>query len=325
MTLDQHNPYSMYNPRQLEDQAPGHDCCNDSARKKQSKVRDCTYKVIPLCATLLITFSSGGILLSTLAYNSPLPRNGVIAVSVILGFLAVLWAMGRLKIYRDHHYTHASRLERARALCRWARCNDDESITNLVLESRPNYAQVPAHGRVNPATPTPPPRFPARQGPDARTQPHRSAQPGRAALPMHLEMSGPYPARAPADVRGEPAADLPPATPARPRPAAVRERQQQHPPQSPPPGAGYYAPYRRPGPPRGARPPPWQQQQQQRGGSATRAAPPAETSAARSSLRADLVLHPSVPGSQAFRAPEQDARLYDEREQGGERRRGGEG
>ncbi|KAI1864858.1 uncharacterized protein JN550_008678 [Neoarthrinium moseri] len=73
-------------------------------------VHDCTHRVIPLCAACLVIFSTGAIMVCTLAYEKPLPRGGVIAVSSIFGILTLLFLLGSIKLYRDRMYAHRPRL-----------------------------------------------------------------------------------------------------------------------------------------------------------------------------------------------------------------------
>ena len=67
-------------------------------------VRDFTYRVVPLCALILVFFSDGAILVCTLAFDKPIPRQGAIVVSGILAVLFLLFGIGGMYIYHRRYY-----------------------------------------------------------------------------------------------------------------------------------------------------------------------------------------------------------------------------
>ncbi|KAI2633876.1 hypothetical protein GGS21DRAFT_490789 [Xylaria nigripes] len=71
-------------------------------------VRDMTYKIIPFCGSFLVVFSIGAILVSTLAFNKPIPHQGTLAVSIILLTFFVLFCVGFMYLYLRRFRLHAS-------------------------------------------------------------------------------------------------------------------------------------------------------------------------------------------------------------------------
>ena len=67
-------------------------------------VRDFTYRVVPLCALILVFFSDGAILVCTLAFEKPVPKRGVIVISVMLAVLFLLFGVGGMYIYHRKYY-----------------------------------------------------------------------------------------------------------------------------------------------------------------------------------------------------------------------------
>ncbi|RYO93584.1 hypothetical protein DL762_001022 [Monosporascus cannonballus] len=67
-------------------------------------VRDVTYRVIPICAVILAFFSDGAILVCTLAFDKPVPRQGAIGISITLAVLFFLFGLGGMYVYRKEHY-----------------------------------------------------------------------------------------------------------------------------------------------------------------------------------------------------------------------------
>ncbi|RYP60704.1 hypothetical protein DL769_008008 [Monosporascus sp. CRB-8-3] len=67
-------------------------------------VRDITYRVIPICAVILVFFSDGAILVCTLAFDKPVPRQGAIGISITLAVLFFLFGLGGMYVYRKEHY-----------------------------------------------------------------------------------------------------------------------------------------------------------------------------------------------------------------------------
>ncbi|KAI1130899.1 hypothetical protein F5Y10DRAFT_288334 [Nemania abortiva] len=71
--------------------------------------RDITYKAIPFCAFCLVVFSAGGILVSTLAFDKPLPHQAAIVISSILLSFFVLFCIGSMYIYFRKFQPHVSK------------------------------------------------------------------------------------------------------------------------------------------------------------------------------------------------------------------------
>ncbi|RYP13963.1 hypothetical protein DL767_010485 [Monosporascus sp. MG133] len=67
-------------------------------------VRDVTYRVIPICAVILVFFSDGAILVCTLAFDKPVPRQGAVGISIMLAVLFFLFGLGGMYGYRKEHY-----------------------------------------------------------------------------------------------------------------------------------------------------------------------------------------------------------------------------
>ncbi|RYP79721.1 hypothetical protein DL770_006563 [Monosporascus sp. CRB-9-2] len=67
-------------------------------------VRDVTYRVIPICAVILVFFSDGAILVCTLAFDKPVPGQGAIGISIMLAVLFFLFGLGSMYVYwKDDH------------------------------------------------------------------------------------------------------------------------------------------------------------------------------------------------------------------------------
>ncbi|KAI1504120.1 hypothetical protein F5X99DRAFT_424165 [Biscogniauxia marginata] len=75
-----------------------------NATYKTSYVRDITYKVIPFCSIFLVVFSVGAVLVSTLAYGKPVPKQGTIVISSMLGVLFFFFCIGGIYLYHEKHY-----------------------------------------------------------------------------------------------------------------------------------------------------------------------------------------------------------------------------
>ncbi|KAI0024537.1 hypothetical protein F4780DRAFT_725762 [Xylariomycetidae sp. FL0641] len=67
-------------------------------------MRDITYKAIPFSGGVVLVFSVGAILVATLTYHRPLPRQATIAVSVTLLVLFVLFLLGVVCLYHEKHH-----------------------------------------------------------------------------------------------------------------------------------------------------------------------------------------------------------------------------
>ncbi|RYP00164.1 hypothetical protein DL764_006595 [Monosporascus ibericus] len=66
-------------------------------------VRDVTYRVIPICAVILVFFSDGAILVCTLAFDKPVPRQGAVGISIMLAVLFFLFGLGGMYVYWKEH------------------------------------------------------------------------------------------------------------------------------------------------------------------------------------------------------------------------------
>ncbi|RYP25873.1 hypothetical protein DL768_011637 [Monosporascus sp. mg162] len=67
-------------------------------------VRDVTYRVIPICVVILVFFSDGAILVCTLAFDKPVPRQGVVGISITFAVLFFLFGLGGMYVYpKEHH------------------------------------------------------------------------------------------------------------------------------------------------------------------------------------------------------------------------------
>jgi hypothetical protein len=107
-------PLAADDPRELESGTAHFDPSSVDGRavNSTSKWQDCTFRVIPLCATVLVIFSIGGGL--AYAFNKqPLPRDAAVGVSITFLFLGLSFAIGCLKMYHDTHESHISRLDPA--------------------------------------------------------------------------------------------------------------------------------------------------------------------------------------------------------------------
>ncbi|KAJ8131647.1 hypothetical protein O1611_g1978 [Lasiodiplodia mahajangana] len=72
-------------------------------------VRDITYKAIPFCAFSLVVFSAGAILVSTLAFDKPIPHKAAIVVSSILLSFFLLFCTGLVYLYFRKFHPHVSK------------------------------------------------------------------------------------------------------------------------------------------------------------------------------------------------------------------------
>ncbi|KAF2970061.1 hypothetical protein GQX73_g3503 [Xylaria multiplex] len=72
-------------------------------------VRDITYKVIPFCCFSLIIFSVGAVLVSTLAFDKPIPHQGALVVSILLLSFFVLFGIGITYLYYRKSHAHVSK------------------------------------------------------------------------------------------------------------------------------------------------------------------------------------------------------------------------
>ncbi|KAI1490368.1 hypothetical protein F5X96DRAFT_556286 [Biscogniauxia mediterranea] len=82
----------------------GQDGIQRNAKHNTNYVRDITYKVIPFCCVFLVVFSVGAILISTLAYEKPVPQQATIVVSSMLGAFFLLFCIGGIYLYHEKHY-----------------------------------------------------------------------------------------------------------------------------------------------------------------------------------------------------------------------------
>ncbi len=78
-------------------------------RVRPDYLQDFTYRVIPLCAVILVFFSDGAILICTLAFDRPLPRKGVIVVSGMLAVFFAIFGIGGMFIYRRRYHPPLSK------------------------------------------------------------------------------------------------------------------------------------------------------------------------------------------------------------------------
>lgn len=103
-------------------------------------VREFTYRVIPICVAILVIFSDGAILLCTLTFDQPIPRQGVIIVSIILAVLLVLFLLGGMCVYYQKIHSRQRALGQslppsdAARIRRWARAirRTQVRLTNLM-------------------------------------------------------------------------------------------------------------------------------------------------------------------------------------------------
>ncbi|KAI0124392.1 hypothetical protein BJ170DRAFT_712483 [Xylariales sp. AK1849] len=152
---------SLSTPDELEAQQP-HQSAKQFEYNKPSYVRDCTYKILPLCISVLVIFSIGAVMVCTLGFDKPVPRQGLVVVSIIFWSLVFLFIVGFIKMYHDQHHSHISRVEYPRRAARvmlkrfstW--CFEDEKEkqnAQLSLAAGLNYPQrdafeVPGHERA---------------------------------------------------------------------------------------------------------------------------------------------------------------------------------
>ncbi|KAI1138718.1 hypothetical protein F5Y05DRAFT_425083 [Hypoxylon sp. FL0543] len=67
-------------------------------------IRDITYRVIPFCMAVLIIFSVGIIVVSTLHFDQPVPHEGTFVISILLAVLFFLFCIGIAYLYKKKHY-----------------------------------------------------------------------------------------------------------------------------------------------------------------------------------------------------------------------------
>ncbi|KAI1415303.1 hypothetical protein F5Y13DRAFT_187404 [Hypoxylon sp. FL1857] len=67
-------------------------------------IRDITYRVIPFCVAVLIIFSVGIVVVSTLHFDQPIPHEGTLVVSILLAVLFFLFCIGVVYLYKKKHY-----------------------------------------------------------------------------------------------------------------------------------------------------------------------------------------------------------------------------
>ncbi|KAI0600541.1 hypothetical protein F4775DRAFT_69585 [Biscogniauxia sp. FL1348] len=92
------------NPLGDDDVESGQDGIQRNAKHGTNYVRDITYKIIPFCCAFLVVFSVGAILISTLAYEKPVPQQATIVISSMLGAFFLLFCIGGIYLYHEKHY-----------------------------------------------------------------------------------------------------------------------------------------------------------------------------------------------------------------------------
>lgn len=86
----------------------GHDA-NDRDHTKRHYIQDFTFRFVPLCISILVVFSDGAILVCTLAFDKPLPRQGVVVVSVMLAVFFALFGLGGMCFHHQRRYAKRHR------------------------------------------------------------------------------------------------------------------------------------------------------------------------------------------------------------------------
>ncbi|OTA91788.1 hypothetical protein M434DRAFT_32431 [Hypoxylon sp. CO27-5] len=74
------------------------------ANRTTSYIRDITYRVIPFCMAVLIIFSIGIVIVSTLHFDQPIPHQGTYVISILLAVLFFLFCIGVAYLYKKRHY-----------------------------------------------------------------------------------------------------------------------------------------------------------------------------------------------------------------------------
>ncbi|TGJ81963.1 hypothetical protein E0Z10_g6789 [Xylaria hypoxylon] len=72
-------------------------------------VRDIIYKIIPFFGFCLVVFSVGAILVSTLAFNKPIPHQGTLVISILLLSFFLLFSIGFMYLYFRKYHPHVSK------------------------------------------------------------------------------------------------------------------------------------------------------------------------------------------------------------------------
>ncbi|KAI0540160.1 hypothetical protein GGR58DRAFT_522906 [Xylaria digitata] len=72
-------------------------------------IRDITYKIIPFCGFSLVIFSVGAILVSTLAFDKPIPHQGTLVVLILLLSFFVLFGIGFTYLYFRKSHAHVGK------------------------------------------------------------------------------------------------------------------------------------------------------------------------------------------------------------------------
>ncbi|KAI3339782.1 hypothetical protein F4824DRAFT_508000 [Ustulina deusta] len=72
-------------------------------------VRDVTYKIIPFCSFLLVVFSIGAILVSTLSFDKPVPHQGALVISILLLSFFLLFGVGFIYLHFRKPRPHLSK------------------------------------------------------------------------------------------------------------------------------------------------------------------------------------------------------------------------
>ncbi|KAI1466294.1 uncharacterized protein F4812DRAFT_73179 [Daldinia caldariorum] len=157
-----------------------------------SYVRDITYKVLPCFIVCLVLLSAGGILVATVTYNKPLPRDPVIVISsMLLVFLVLAW-IGLFYLYRLKRFPPLTRgpnapdrpapvartwKDRVKRCCELIieKLSDDDSAD----EPEPNLDPPP------PSTPPPPP-------PGTSNNPAELARFEDQEVPRQVSIGQPY-------------------------------------------------------------------------------------------------------------------------------------
>ena len=86
----------------------GHDA-SDHDHTKRHYIQDFTFRFLPLCIAILVVFSDGAILVCTLAFNKPIPRQGVVVVSVMLAVFFALFGLGGACFHHQKRYAKRHR------------------------------------------------------------------------------------------------------------------------------------------------------------------------------------------------------------------------
>ncbi|ORY71577.1 uncharacterized protein BCR38DRAFT_470506 [Pseudomassariella vexata] len=76
------------------------DALDNIATRREPYINQLTYHVIPLCAVFLLCFSVGGVMVCSLGYGKPVPRDAVVVVSILFGIMSFFWLICRLVLYQ---------------------------------------------------------------------------------------------------------------------------------------------------------------------------------------------------------------------------------